>query len=271
MLAPVVPADVHQLDRVERALSAPRRPGGVRGLAAERVLDRHEAGARPVAPRHRQLVRDVREQRDVDILEEAVPDEVRLGAEELFGGPRPDPDRPGKLLPLHDLLHRDRRGDVDRLSRVVSLAVSRPAFDQRVAVGDAGLLRRLRDAVDVGAERNHRLAGSPARHERGRDAGDPLFDREPVLLQEVDQIAVRLLLLKAELTVAEDLIDHLLRERRHAVDGAGHLALQTIDARIDLHGRPAQASPPPAPAAPQRPNRPPSEPPEPDVLPYSSS
>ena len=156
---------------------------------------------------------------------------------ELFGGPRPDPDRPGKLLPLHDLLHRDRRGDVDRLSRVVSLAVSRPAFDQRVAIGDAGLLRRLRDAVDVGAERNHRLAGSPARHERGRDAGDPLFHREPVLLQEVDQIAVRLLLLEAELTVAEDLIDHLLRERRHAVDGACHLALQTIDAWIDLHGR----------------------------------
>ena len=48
---------------------------------------------------------------------------------------------------------------------------------------------------------------------------------------------MRLLLLEAELTVAEDLIDHLLRERRHAVDGARHLALQPIDARIDLRGR----------------------------------
>jgi hypothetical protein len=116
-------------------------------------------------------------------------------------------------------------------------AVARRPFDQRVVVRDARLLGGLGNPVDVRPERQHRLPRSPGRHERGRNAGDPLFDGEAVLLQDVDQIAVRLLLLEAELTVAEDLIDHLLRERRHAVDGACHLGLQPIDTRVELHSR----------------------------------
>ena len=110
-------------------------------------------------------------------------------------------------------------------------------FDQRVVIRDARLLRRLRNAVDVGPERDHRLARAPGRHERGRNAGDALFDGEAVLLQDVDQVAMRLLLLEAELAVAEDLIDHLLRERRHAVDVGRRLGLEPIDARVDLRGR----------------------------------
>ena len=38
MLAPEMPADVHQLDRVQRRAPAPRRAGRVRALALERVL-----------------------------------------------------------------------------------------------------------------------------------------------------------------------------------------------------------------------------------------
>ena len=50
-------------------------------------LDRHEPGAVAVAPRHAEVVADVREERDVDVLEESGADEVRLGADELLGGP----------------------------------------------------------------------------------------------------------------------------------------------------------------------------------------
>ena len=99
-----------------------------------------------------------------------------------------------------------------RLSGVVPFAVAGRAFDHRLVIRDAGLLRRLRDAVDVGAERDDRLARSPRRHERGRNAGDAFLHGEAVLLQDVDQVAVGLELLEAQLAVAEDLVDHLLGE-----------------------------------------------------------
>ena len=60
---------------------------------------------------------------------------------------------------------------------VVPLAVTGRAFDHRIVIRDARLLRRLRNAVDVGAERDHRLARSPRRDERGRNAGDAFLRR----------------------------------------------------------------------------------------------
>ena len=50
MLAPEIPADVHQLDRVERAAAPPRRARGVRALAFETVEHRDETGAEPRSP-----------------------------------------------------------------------------------------------------------------------------------------------------------------------------------------------------------------------------
>ena len=78
VLAAVVPADAHQLDRVERRAAAPRRAGAVGRLAFEGVLDRHQAVAAAGAPRHVEVVADVREERDVDVLEHAVAHEPRL-------------------------------------------------------------------------------------------------------------------------------------------------------------------------------------------------
>src|SRR5688572_32571723 len=43
------------------------------------------------------------------------------------------------------------------LARVVSLAVTGRTLYERIVVRHAGLLRRLRDTVDVAAERDHRL------------------------------------------------------------------------------------------------------------------
>ena len=112
---------------------------------------------------------------------------------------------PGSFSRSMIFFTRDRGGDVQRLAGVVPFAVARRAFDDRIVIRDAGLLRRLRNAVDVRAQRDHRLARSPGRHERGRDAGDALLDGEAVLPQDVDQVRLRLDLLEAELAEAEDL------------------------------------------------------------------
>ena len=52
----------------------------------------------------------------------------------------------------------------------------------------------------------------------GRDARDPFLHGEAVLLEDVDQVAVGLELLEPQLAVAEDLVDHLLRELAAALD-----------------------------------------------------
>src|SRR6185503_17299773 len=97
-------------------------------------------GARAIAPRHAQLAVDVREQGDIDVLEEAFADEIRFRPDELLGGAGPDPDRARQLLALHDLLHREDGGEVDRLAGVVALAVPGSPFHHRRVVGDTGLL-----------------------------------------------------------------------------------------------------------------------------------
>jgi hypothetical protein len=112
----------------------------MRRLTAERVFDRDETGARSIAPRHPQLAVDVGEQRDIDVLEKAFAHEIRLRPDELLGGAGPDPDRARQLLALHDLLHREDGGEVDRLAGVVALAMPGSPFDHRRVVGDAGLL-----------------------------------------------------------------------------------------------------------------------------------
>lgn len=234
VLAVVVPADVHQLDGVEGALAAPRRTGGMRGLSLEAVLHRHEARAVAVAPRDAEVGAHVGEERDVDILEEPRAHEVRLRGDEFFRRPGPHADRAGQLVALHDLLDRDRGGDVERHAGVVPFTVSGSAGNQRIVVGDAGLLGRLRDAVDVGPEREHGLTRSPARHERGGNAGDPLLHREPVLPEDVDQVPIRLDFLEPELAEAEHGVHHLLREDLHAVHFGGGIGLQLLDPRIVL-------------------------------------
>ena len=93
VLAAEVPADVHELDRVERAAAPPGGRAGVRALALERVLDRHHAGRVARPPRDAEIVADVREEDDVNALEVAVAHEVGLGPEQLLGHPRPELDR----------------------------------------------------------------------------------------------------------------------------------------------------------------------------------
>ena len=114
--------------------------------------------------------------------------------------------------------------------------MARRAFDHRLVIRDARLLRRLRNAVDVGAQRDHRLARSPRRHERGRNAGDAFLHAEAVLLEDVDQVAVGLELLKSELAVAEDLVDHLLRHLLPRLHVGDRFLLERVEPGVAFGG-----------------------------------
>ena len=111
------------------------------------------------------------------------------------------------------------------IAGVVAFAVAGRAFDHRLVPADAGLLRSLRDVVDIGAERDHRLAGSPRRHPRGGNAGDAALDLEAFLLENAGEVLRGLELLEPELAEAEDAIDHDLRLLLHGVDLAGEVGL----------------------------------------------
>ena len=234
VLAAVVPRDVHQLDRVERAAAAPRIDGAMRRLALEEILDRHQTVAAAVAPAGRQTAADMAVQNDIDVVEHPRPYVVRLAAELLLGNAGPDQQGARDALPFHDVLHREHRGDVHRLTRVVALTVSRSTLDQRLAIRDPRHLRRLRDAIDVAAERDHRAARSPPRDPAARDARHPQLDLESLPFEDAGDVALGFELLEPELAEAEQAVDHLLDEDAAAVDVAAHLVLETLEPRVDL-------------------------------------
>ena len=243
MLATVVPADVHQLDAVERAAAVPGGDGAVGALAFEEKLDRDQPAAAPLAPAGDEVGADVAVEHGVDILEQPGPDEVGLVPELLLGDPRPEHQRARDVLALHDLLHRERGGHDERLPGIVPFAVPRRPLHQRVAIGDARFLRGLRDAVDVGAERDDRCARAPACDPRGRDAGDPPLDREPVRFENTGDIPLSLELLEPQLAEAEDGVDHLLGEVAPGLDVNPDLLLEVVEPRVGVarrgrgHGR----------------------------------
>ena len=127
------------------------------------------------------------------------------------------------MLALHHFLDRHGGDDVQRHAGVVAFAVAGRAFDDRIVTGDAGLLRGLRNIVDIGAERDHRLA-SP--HDATHAVGMPAMPRS-ILKPSFSRMPVRYLrgfeFLKAELAEAEDAIDHHLRLLLHVVDFAGEV------------------------------------------------
>ena len=112
---------------------------------------------------------------------------------------------------------------------VVPFAVAGRALNERVLVADARLVAGLRDAVDVGAERDHRFAGAPSGDECGRNSGDAALDLEAVLLEDAGEVFRRLDFLHPELAVREDLIDHLLDHLRSRVDLLRGFGLERVE------------------------------------------
>ena len=151
------------------------------------------------------------------------------GAEQLFGNAWPDHQRAGQVLAFHQFLDGERRHDVDGLAGIVALAMAGRAFDQRLAISDAGLLRGLRQAIDVAAERDDRLPGTPPGDPCGRDAGNAALDRKAVLLQHGGQVFRGLEFLVGELAEAEHGVVHDLGELAPRLDAADDGGLENLD------------------------------------------
>ncbi len=227
VFATKIPADVHQLDGVQSAAPGPRRAGAVRRLAVKGELGRYQAGARdPVAGAHCRA--DVGREHDVHALEQPGVDHVGSRGDELLGDAGDHLDRAFEAVLLHQALGRDRGDDVDRGGAVVSLAVARAVLDQRVPVGDAGLLGGLRKTVDVTHDADHRLAAAPGRNVAGRHAGAAGLDIEPLLGQDPGDVLHRPELLEAELAERENRVDHLLRQLLHRRDHLPGLYLELL-------------------------------------------
>src|SRR3546814_3895437 len=92
-------------------------------VALECILDRDEAGARRLAPGRFQIVADMGEKNGVDAVEHAVTDHEGLAGDQLFGDAGPEQQGAGDVLLLHQLLDRQGGDDVDRLARIVALAM----------------------------------------------------------------------------------------------------------------------------------------------------
>src|SRR5579863_9786632 len=108
----------------------------------------------------------------------------------------------------------------------MSFAVSWRAFDDRIVIRHAGLLRSARDAVNVGDECDDGFARTIGRDPGGRNSGDAPLDLEAVFLEQAGQIARGFKFLKAEFAKAEDLIDHLLRKSLRLIDFGDRFGLE---------------------------------------------
>ena len=139
------------------------------------------------------------------------------------------------MLALHDFLDRERREDVQRHAGVVAFAVAGRAFDHGLVPADAGLLRGLRDVVDIGAERDDGLARAPGGDPGGGNAGDAALDFEAFLFQNAGEVFGGLELLKSQFAEAEDAVDHDLRLLLHGIDLAGEVGLH---GSLTLEGHP---------------------------------
>ncbi len=115
------------------------------------------------------------------------------------------------------------------IAGVVALTVPRRAFDDRIVICHARLLRGLRDAVDVGAQRDHRLARPPCGDPRRGNAAKATLHLEAEFLELAGEIARGLQFLEPQLAEAEDRVDHLLRELGHLVDAFDRLGLLRIE------------------------------------------
>ena len=105
--------------------------------------------------------------------------------------------------------------------------MARRAFNQRIVIRHAGLLRGLRNIVDVRAERDHRLTFAPGGDEGGRNPRNAALDLESFFFENAAQVFGGLELLKSKLAETEDAIDHHLRLLLHAIDLASHIGFHT--------------------------------------------
>ena len=86
---------------------------------------------------------------------------------------------PASVILLHHFLQRERRDDVNGLPGIVPFPMPGRALNDRIVISHARLLRRLRNAINIRDESDHRLAGAPGGHPRRGNSRDAALDRKP--------------------------------------------------------------------------------------------
>jgi hypothetical protein len=154
----------------------------------------------------RELLADMRRERDVDVVEIAVAHEIGPADELLFGRRAEHLQRALEAEFLHRGLSGERAGDQHGAVDVVALAMAWRALDDRGRFHGSGLLRIVRVGIVFGVQRHHRLARAVGRTETRREARDAALDLETALLQQPAHQLGGLELLHAELAEVEDAV-----------------------------------------------------------------
>jgi hypothetical protein len=162
---------------------------------------------------------------------------MRLGAQRFLGHSGPQQKRPRQLLALHDLFHCERRRQHQRLPGVVPFTMARRAGHEFLACHHPRRLIRGGQPVDVGANRDDRMARSPFRHPGGRHVRVAALNVEALLHEGIGDPALGLDFLKSEFAEAEQTIDQLLREHAARLDVGDDVFLQRVKPRIGRCGR----------------------------------
>ena len=180
MLAQKLHADVHELDRVQRAPAQLRRARRVGGDAVEGVLHL-DAGVRAAGDDLVAVLR-VPGERGVELLPEAVARHESLGCAALFAGAAVERDGAGAAGLLQPGLDADRGGQRARAQQIVPAAVAGAAGRALGVDQLPALLREAGQRVILGQNADMRPPGAKARGKRGGDAAHALLHAEALLL-----------------------------------------------------------------------------------------
>src|SRR3569833_77399 len=103
--------------------------------------------------------------------------------------------------------------------------------DERVVVCHSGLLRRLWNAIYVGAQRNDRLALAPGSHPGGWNSSKAALELKTFFFENPRKVLGGLHFLKTKLGEAEHHVVHHLRLLLHAIYLPRQIGLQGCLAR----------------------------------------
>src|SRR6266849_5143284 len=164
-------------------------------------------------------------QRGIYILEQPGAHHIDLAAAAFFGRRPVDPNlafRAGRLEPALD---RDGSSDRPAAEQMMPAGVPGDLIGYGLAVRIGGL-RHAGQRVHLGEDGDDRTAArASARHERGRNSGDPRLDREPRVVEFVLKQRRGLGLLVSEFRRGPDLERDFRNARRIGVDAADQLRL----------------------------------------------
>ncbi len=189
VLAHVIDADIHQLDRVERRAAKMRRSGGVAGTAGELKI---HAGVgerqRLVDPRHRRWVPG---DSDVGVIESAGAHHERFRRAAFLRGTAIIAHAPRHLVGGKPILHRccgEQRG---RAEQVVAAAMAMATRYHLFAFGKARDLAQAGQSVVFTEDGDDRSAFTGLTHDGGWDVREIFLHPEAEPLQHLGMLGNR--------------------------------------------------------------------------------